>query len=361
MNLSSFVVVLQLTSLVLSIDCFLIVFFYLNFLLTRETAPEQLQQDDKNNSINNDLEPPNSNSKILIRRQPQGSNLFEKSGNLELSNETYNTTDEEKNEETIHKQVDSDDEKSGKKAIVQNVESESEEELISSCDTTDSFVDKINHQTSRNSPVCQSPNKINSNEGKETRNASNPDIYYMNNEYINAAEIANALKTFDKKIRRLRIRPPWRDPNSKPLPSDRTIAFYNMYEDYLKFQNQRSVSSLNHSRAKFTDNEIAVHRLYHSTLNRLRQNEKIQIENYELAKRLQKIRPTTGMTREEQLRDYKKYFITPNSFYPCYKKSTFISALQNDFRVNHQQTKNNKSKNSFESNESTSNSMSKYH
>ncbi|KAK4471302.1 hypothetical protein MN116_004742 [Schistosoma mekongi] len=324
----------------------------------QESVPEPLHKNNKKNSENNDSDSPKPNSETLVRKQSHESNLVERSGDLELSDETYNTTDDGNNEETFHEQIDSNGRENRKKTVVHDVESDSEEEPISSCDTTDSFEDKINYQTSRNSPVHQSSNKMNSNKGNQARNASNPDIYHINNEYINAAQIANALKTFDRKIHRLQIRPPWKDPNSKPLPSDRTVAFYNMYEDYLKFQNQRSMSSLNQSKAKFSNNEIAVHRLYHSTLNRLRQNEKIQLENYELAKRLQRVRPTTGMTREEQLRDYKKYFITPNSFYPCHRKSTFISASQNDFYVSHKQNKSNKSRNTLKSNESTSNSMS---
>ncbi|CAH8562340.1 unnamed protein product [Heterobilharzia americana] len=168
-----------------------------------------------------------------------------------------------------------------------------EDELVSfSSENEDVSIHKDDYRVSRNSPVQRTINAKGLSYPEQNRhtfhNELNNGIYNMNDECIKVAQIANALKSFDKKIHRLHIRPPWRDPNSKPLPSDRTTAFYTMYEDYLKYQNQRPFSSIEHSTSSCINTEIAVRRLYHSTLNRYRQNEKIQMENYELAKRLQK-------------------------------------------------------------------------
>ncbi|CAH8536515.1 unnamed protein product [Heterobilharzia americana] len=199
-----------------------------------------------------------------------------------------------------------------------------EDELVSfSSENEDVSIHKDDYRVSRNSPVQRTINAKGLSYPEQNRhtfhNELNNGIYNMNDECIKVAQIANALKSFDKKIHRLHIRPPWRDP---------------IQSHYLKYQNQRPFSSIEHSTSSCINTEIAVRRLYHSTLNRYRQNEKIQMENYELAKRLQKIRPTTGMTKEEQLRDYKKYFITPNAL-PSYTKPILPPKYQQGSRVNH--------------------------
>ncbi|CAH8553570.1 unnamed protein product [Schistosoma haematobium] len=338
----------------------------------RESIPGSLKKNDNNNS--NLVK---ANNKTFVVEEKQEGDLYKRNEDLELSDETYHSTEEEeKNKKgiedennwvkspTFHKSVNNSDKSNRNKAVVKDIDSDSvndddeEEQSISSGDISNIPRYKNRNVTSRNSPIRQSPNK-NNDRKKQTRPsfriASNSDIFNMNNECINVAQIADALKSFDKKIHRLHIRPPWKDPNSRPLPSDRTTAFYNMYEDYLKYRNQRPLSSLGYSTTKCLNDEIAVRRLYHSTLNRLRQNEKIQLENYELAKRLQKIRPTTGMTKEEQLRDYKKYFITPNSLYPYYK-SEFISYRKNS-HINQNLIKNKKQINTLKPNEFTSKSV----
>ncbi|VDP66085.1 unnamed protein product [Schistosoma mattheei] len=338
----------------------------------RESIPGSLKKNDNNNS--NLVK---ANNKTFVVEEKQEGDLYKQNKELESSDETYHSTEEEeKNKKgkedgnnwvkspTFHKSVNNSDKSNKNKAVVKNIDSDSvndddeEEQSISSGDIYNIPRNKNRNVTSRNSPIRQSPNKNNERK-KQTRPsfriASNSDIFNMNNECINVAQIADALKSFDKKIHRLHIRPPWKDPNSRPLPSDRTTAFYNMYEDYLKYRNQRPLSSLGYSTTQCLNDEIAVRRLYHSTLNRLRQNEKIQLENYELAKRLQKVRPTTGMTKEEQLRDYKKYFITPNSLYPYYK-SEFISYRKNS-HINQNLIKNKKQINTLKPNEFTSKSV----
>uniref|UniRef100_A0A5K4F131 SWR1-complex protein 4 n=1 Tax=Schistosoma mansoni TaxID=6183 RepID=A0A5K4F131_SCHMA len=344
----------------------------------RESIPESLKKNNNINYENNNSNLVKANTKTFVVKQKQEDDLYQRNEDLDLNDETYHSTEEEEENKkekedennlvespAFHKPVNDSDRRNMNKAVVKDIDNDlvsdddDKEESVSSPDEISNIRrSKSKHVTSRNSPIRQSPDK-NNNQKKQTRpsfhSTSNLDIYNVNNECINVAQIADALKSFDKKIHRLHIRPPWKDPNSRPLPSDRTIAFYNMYEDYLKYRDQRPLSSLGYSTTKCLNDEVAVRRLYHSTLNRLRQNEKIQLENYELAKRLQKIRPTTGMTREEQLRDYKKYFITPNSLYP-YQKSSY---LQN-FHINQKNIKNKKTKNTLKPNELPFKSYNKY-
>ncbi|XP_016415560.1 cilia- and flagella-associated protein 97-like isoform X2 [Sinocyclocheilus rhinocerous] len=63
-------------------------------------------------------------------------------------------------------------------------------------------------------------------------------------------------------------------------------------------------------------------RLYHSTLNRQREQERIQKENLAFLKRLESVKPTPGMTRDEQLTDYQRhcrYLGTPVTAIPPVK------------------------------------------
>ncbi|KAL6467329.1 hypothetical protein MHYP_G00251330 [Metynnis hypsauchen] len=56
-------------------------------------------------------------------------------------------------------------------------------------------------------------------------------------------------------------------------------------------------------------------RLYHSALNRQREQQRIQRENLAFLKRLESVKPTPGMTRAEQLSDYQRqagYLGIPN-------------------------------------------------
>ncbi|CAH8629159.1 unnamed protein product [Dicrocoelium dendriticum] len=115
-----------------------------------------------------------------------------------------------------------------------------------------------------------------------------------------------------RQFKLMKVRPPWRDPNSKPLPSDRTASLYDLYEQFSN--NTCSAMAMTDLSRLLNRGELAVCRPYHATLNRHRQLERIQMENYNLAKRLQRIRPSPGMTRAEQLREYKRYFIPPSCF-----------------------------------------------
>ncbi|XP_056415916.1 cilia- and flagella-associated protein 97 [Hyla sarda] len=47
-------------------------------------------------------------------------------------------------------------------------------------------------------------------------------------------------------------------------------------------------------------------RLYHSTLNRQKEQQRIERENMALLKRLESVKPTVGMTRSEQMMDYQR-------------------------------------------------------
>ncbi|TRY84923.1 hypothetical protein DNTS_004021 [Danionella cerebrum] len=60
-------------------------------------------------------------------------------------------------------------------------------------------------------------------------------------------------------------------------------------------------------------------RLYHTALNRQREQERIQKENLAFLKRLEAVKPTPGMTRDEQLSDYQqqcRYLGTRNTTIP---------------------------------------------
>ncbi|KAM4709630.1 cilia- and flagella-associated protein 97 isoform 2-T3 [Discoglossus pictus] len=52
--------------------------------------------------------------------------------------------------------------------------------------------------------------------------------------------------------------------------------------------------------------DILPSRLYHSALNRQREQQRIERENLALLKRLESVKPTVGMTRNEQLMDYQR-------------------------------------------------------
>ncbi|CAL8084215.1 unnamed protein product [Calicophoron daubneyi] len=130
-------------------------------------------------------------------------------------------------------------------------------------------------------------------------------------EELSPSHISRALSQLSRRLNATHIRPPWCDPNSKPLPSDRTTSFYDLYDEFTRANQSRTLSA---SSCSFSNHDIAVYRPYHATLNRFRQQEKIQMENYMLAKRLENIRPTPGITRREQLRDYKRYFMPSNAY-----------------------------------------------
>ncbi|BHF64423.1 DNA topoisomerase 3-beta-1 [Sparganum proliferum] len=126
----------------------------------------------------------------------------------------------------------------------------------------------------------------------------------LESEQMSVRQIALALKDLSKSGKFRRLRPPWRDPNSRPLPSDED----HLMEDMLKEYNEQVSSN---RKPDWPAAHIAVHRPYHSTLNRWRQQERIQFENFMIAHRLRNIKASREISREELLRQYKQYFITP--------------------------------------------------
>ncbi|VDL92697.1 unnamed protein product [Schistocephalus solidus] len=126
----------------------------------------------------------------------------------------------------------------------------------------------------------------------------------LESEQMSVRQIALALKDLSKIGKFRRLRPPWRDPNSRPLPSDEDHLMEDMLRDY-----NEQVSS--NRKPDWPAAHIAVHRPYHSTLNRWRQQERIQFENFMIAHRLKNIKASRETSREELLRQYKQYFITP--------------------------------------------------
>ncbi|VDN09052.1 unnamed protein product [Dibothriocephalus latus] len=95
----------------------------------------------------------------------------------------------------------------------------------------------------------------------------------LESEQMSVRQLALALKDLSKSGKLRHLRPPWRDPNSRPLPSDEDHLMENMLRDY-----NEQMSS--YRKADWPAANVAVHRPYHSTLNRWRQQERIQFENF---------------------------------------------------------------------------------
>lgn len=95
---------------------------------------------------------------------------------------------------------------------------------------------------------------------------------------MSVQELAAALKDLSKNLRFRNIRPPWREPNSRPLPSDDAACVEEMLREYnlITSQNVRGNNKWNTTSGP----TVVVRRPYHSTLNRWRQQERIQIENF---------------------------------------------------------------------------------
>nr|CDS31681.1 prokaryotic DNA topoisomerase,DNA topoisomerase iii [Hymenolepis microstoma] len=123
---------------------------------------------------------------------------------------------------------------------------------------------------------------------------------------IGIADLAEALRLLSRDARFRSIRPPWRDPNSRPLPSDETASVEAMLREYNQLLTKAASEQKCPSLSK-----IAVRRPYHTTLNRWRQQERIQMENFYLADRLRNVRPSPETSRDVLLKRYKQYFVTP--------------------------------------------------
>lgn len=95
----------------------------------------------------------------------------------------------------------------------------------------------------------------------------------------------------------------------------KNYSFSNDDVQRIDRENQRLLRELSHptsrSRAASTVMGSRVRnlppvRLYHSALNRQRQQQRIETENMAFLKRLESVKPTPGMRREEQLADYQQ-------------------------------------------------------
>lgn len=89
------------------------------------------------------------------------------------------------------------------------------------------------------------------------------------------AELAEALRRLSRDARFRSIRPLWQDPNSRRLPSDEAASVEAMLQEYNQLLNAASGAN-----ASPPNPRVVVRRPYHTTLNRWRQQERIQIENF---------------------------------------------------------------------------------
>ena len=78
----------------------------------------------------------------------------------------------------------------------------------------------------------------------------------------------------------------------------------------IETENRRLLDSLlgqsGRRRASVGPSMAAPPRPYHSTINRIREQRRIEEENLQILRRLEKIRPTPNMSRDKQLRDYQR-------------------------------------------------------
>ncbi|KAL1282566.1 hypothetical protein QQF64_001369 [Cirrhinus molitorella] len=116
--------------------------------------------------------------------------------------------------------------------------------------------------------------------------------------------------------------------------SRKNYSFTNDKVREIDRENQRLLRELSRSSARSPRgssacSKVSSHRssappirLYHSALNRQREQERIQKENLAFLKRLESVKPTPGMTRDEQLADYQqqcRYLGTHNTAIPPVK------------------------------------------
>lgn len=97
---------------------------------------------------------------------------------------------------------------------------------------------------------------------------------------------------------------------SSERQSKKNFSFDSQRCQQIEKENRRLLDSLlGHSvrrRASTGTILTAPPRPYHSTINRIRQQRKIEEENLQILKRLERIRPTPNMSRDQQLRDYRR-------------------------------------------------------
>ncbi|XP_059407961.1 cilia- and flagella-associated protein 97 isoform X2 [Carassius carassius] len=114
----------------------------------------------------------------------------------------------------------------------------------------------------------------------------------------------------------------------------KNYSFTNEEVQEIDRENQRLLRELSRSSARSRSGSSACSktssrrssappiRLYHSALNRQREQERIQKENLAFLKRLESVKPTPGLTRDEQLADYQRhcrYLGTPVTALPPVK------------------------------------------
>ncbi|KAM7537984.1 hypothetical protein Aperf_G00000062519 [Anoplocephala perfoliata] len=160
--------------------------------------------------------------------------------------------------------------------------------------TTRNSINSLSNSTSASCLYCEStPTTRKYSQGNEPE--------------FGVAELAEALRQLSRDARFRSIRPLWQDPNSRPLPSDEAASVEAMLKEY----NQILIKAASEQRTGAASPKIAVRRPYHSTLNRWRQQERIQMENFFMANRLRNIRPSPEISREVLLKRHKQYFVTP--------------------------------------------------
>uniref|UniRef100_A0A8C5LNB4 Cilia- and flagella-associated protein 97 n=1 Tax=Leptobrachium leishanense TaxID=445787 RepID=A0A8C5LNB4_9ANUR len=93
----------------------------------------------------------------------------------------------------------------------------------------------------------------------------------------------------------------------------KNYSFTNEEVQHIDRENQRLLRELSKQAAKPRSKSLTPKkhigvpvRLYHSTLNRQKEQQRIERENLALLKRLESVKPTVGMTRSEQLMDYQR-------------------------------------------------------
>ncbi|XP_072262239.1 cilia- and flagella-associated protein 97 [Pyxicephalus adspersus] len=98
-----------------------------------------------------------------------------------------------------------------------------------------------------------------------------------------------------------------------PIGHKKNFSFSNEEVRHIDRENQRLLKELSRHASKTKTKSLTPKkpnstppRLYHSALNRQREQQRIERENLALLKRLESVKPTVGMTRSEQLMDYQR-------------------------------------------------------
>ncbi|XP_073434666.1 cilia- and flagella-associated protein 97 [Dendrobates tinctorius] len=97
------------------------------------------------------------------------------------------------------------------------------------------------------------------------------------------------------------------------IGNQKNFSFTNEEVRQIDRENQRLLKELSRHATKSKGKSLtpkklnmAPSRLYHSALNRQKEQQRIERENLALLKRLESVKPTLGMTRSEQLMDYQR-------------------------------------------------------